>query len=117
MILYIDIDGTICTENSVKGKTAADYEEATPFTDRISHINKLFEQGHEIHYWTARGASTGKDWTDLTTRQLARWNAKYTQLHMGSKPHFDAYICDKSWNSEQWFTQSLYEQIPSVENH
>ena len=42
MILYIDIDGTICTENSVKGKTAADYEEATPFTGRVSISIKLF---------------------------------------------------------------------------
>ena len=114
MILYIDIDGTICTENKVMGKSAKDYMCAKPHMDRIAVVNRLFNDGHEIHYWTARGVSSGKDWFDLTKQQLEGWGCKFHELHVGNKPHFDAYICDKSWNSEHWFTQSLYEQIDPV---
>ena len=51
------------------------------------------------------GATRGIDWTDLTREQLDQWGCKYHQLHMG-KPNFDVYVCDKSFNSEHWFTQS-----------
>ena len=108
MILYIDIDGTICTEKKVMGKSAKDYMGAKPYMDRIAVINKLYDDGHEIHYWTARGATSGKNWTELTKEQLKKWGCKYTALHMG-KPHFDIYICDKSYNSNQYFTQNSYE--------
>lgn len=117
MIIYVDIDGTICEEIPFRGKTAEHYLAQKPFTDRIQHINNLYNQGHEIHYWTARGATRGIDWTDLTRDQLAEWGCLYHELHVGNKPHFDMYICDKSFNSESWFTQSSYEQIPPVETH
>ena len=117
MILYIDIDGTICTEKKVMGKSAKDYMGAKPYMDRIAVINKLYDEGHEIHYWTARGTSSGIDWTDLTTEQITNWGCKFHELHVGNKPHFDAYVCDKSWNSDAWFTQNLYEQIPPLEEN
>ena len=110
MIYYIDIDGTICTEKKVMGKSAKDYMGAKPYMDRIAVINKLYDDGHEIHYWTARGATKGTDWSDLTLEQLNEWGCKFHGLHMG-KPNFDVYICDKSFNSEHWFTQNLCEQI------
>tara|TARA_Y200000002_G_scaffold357632_1_gene340319 strand:- start:137 stop:463 length:327 start_codon:yes stop_codon:yes gene_type:complete len=108
MIYYIDIDGTICEDIPMKGKTEATYRAQMPFEERIEEINRLYDQGHEIHYWTARGATSGKNWTELTTEQLKKWGCKYTALHMG-KPHFDIYICDKSYNSNQYFTQNSYE--------
>ena len=56
MKYMVDIDGTICT-------TTADgnYEYAEPFVNRIKYFNELYENGHGIHYWTARGGATGKD--------------------------------------------------------
>ncbi len=105
MIYYIDIDGTICEDIPKKGKDEATYRSQQPFYKRIEQINKLYDEGHQVHYWTARGATSGIDWRDLTTEQLAEWGCKYHQLHMG-KPHFDVYVCDKSFNSEHWFTQS-----------
>jgi uncharacterized HAD superfamily protein len=111
MIIYVDIDGTICTEDNKKPKTAGDYLAKQPFKDRIEKINKLFDQGHEIHYWTARGSTSGIDWTYITQQQLKLWDCKYHHLHMNNKPAFDLYICDKSWNSEEWFTRDLYAQI------
>ena len=35
-----------------------DYSVAKPYFDRINKINKLFDDGHKIVYWTARGTIT-----------------------------------------------------------
>ena len=83
MIYYIDIDGTICEDIPIKGKTEAEYRQQKPYPQRIEVINRLYELGNEIHYWTARGATRGIDWTDLTREQLEEWGCKYHQLHMG----------------------------------
>lgn len=100
----IDIDGTICSEffskNGIK-----DYTKAHPYKKRINHINDLFNQGHEIHYWTARGKVTGIDHTKLTLNQLADWGCKYTSLSVGDKPHYDVWIDDKAENSESYFSK------------
>lgn len=106
MIIYVDIDGTICSENDVKPKTEKDYLAAEPYMDRIEKINRLYDEGNTIVYWTARGATRGIDWTDVTRKQLEEWGCKYHELLMNAKPHFDMYICDKSFNSETWFTQN-----------
>ena len=57
----IDIDGTICEDIPIKGKTEAQYRQQIPYKDRIDIINQLYDDGHEIHYWTARGATRGID--------------------------------------------------------
>ena len=100
MKYIVDIDGTICDNtNSV-------YKDAVPFRDRIKHFNQLFDQGHEIHYWTARGGSTGLDWTELTTQQLYTWGVKYTSLKLG-KPVYDYWIDDKAFNVENYFDETF----------
>ena len=53
-------------------------------------------------YWTARGSTTGIDWTELTQTQLKEWGAKYTEVKLG-KPHYDLFICDKAINTERYF--------------
>ena len=77
----VDIDGTICTQNHFKnGKR--DYVQAKPMKNRIKIINKLFEEGNEIHYWTARGSLTGIDHLELTTNQLKEWGCKWWNLEV-----------------------------------
>ena len=71
--------------------------------NRIEKINKLFKQGNEIHYWTARGSGSGIDWSELTKNQLDSWGCKYTTLKMG-KPVYDLFIDDKNINSESYFS-------------
>jgi hypothetical protein len=105
-IIYVDIDGTICQtpyfhEDDID--RPVQYEAAIPIHERIHIINELFDAGHTIVYWTARGAKTENDYTELTHNQLVEWGAKFTKLICGHKPHFDMYICDKSWNSESFF--------------
>ena len=96
MIYCFDIDGTICSI------TDGDYEDAKPFIDRIEHVNRLHSEGHKIVYFTARGSTTGIDWTKVTEAQLNKWGAKYHELHLG-KPHYDVYVGDKAFNDKVYF--------------
>ena len=97
MIIYVDIDETIC-------ETASDrnYANAKPLKDRIEKINKLYYEGNKIIYWTARGTGTGINWRDVTEKQFAEWNVKYHELKF-EKPIYDLFIDDKNINSEIYF--------------
>ena len=97
MRYIVDIDGTICSLT-----TSSNYAYAEPFTSRIAHFNSLFDAGNEIVYWTARGGSTGKDWSELTRRQLGEWKVKYTDLQF-RKPSYDIWIDDKAHNVNSYF--------------
>jgi hypothetical protein len=46
-----DIDGTICTN------TDGEYASAKPFESRIDHINALYDSGHTISFFTAKGVN------------------------------------------------------------
>ena len=97
--IFVDIDETICYYTGER-----DYNLAKPFPERIKKINKLYSQGNKITYWTARGTVTGLDWYDVTKKQLEEWGCNYHHLSVGEKPAFDLYICDKSINSENYFS-------------
>lgn len=90
-IYIIDIDGTICDTKK------SNYNESTPKLNNIKKFNKLYDMGNEIHYWTARGALSGKNWDKYTIEQLNKWGVKYTSINMG-KPHYDVWIDDKAIN-------------------
>lgn len=92
-----DIDGTLCTN------TDGDYENAEPFLARIASVNSLKASGCVIKLFTARGSTTGQDWTLLTRTQLAAWGVEYDELIMG-KPQFDILVDDKAMNSEEYFS-------------
>ena len=109
-LIFVDVDGTICTAGMIPhGKfrdIPEDYLEAKPYFSRIEHINSLYNDGkHTIVYWTARGCKSGLTDVlyDLTKKQLKEWGAKFHDLQVGNKPHFDMYICDKSFNSDVYF--------------
>jgi hypothetical protein len=93
-IIYVDIDGTICT-------LVKDYNFAEPVVEHIEKINKLFDEGNTIVYYTARGQQSKKDWSDLTQKQLNDWGCKFHELRMNHKPHYDLLICDKSMRIEE----------------
>ena len=93
-IIYVDIDGTICS-------IVKDYNLAEPIQKHIDKINKLYDEGHTIIYYTARGQVTKKDWSELTLKQLIDWKCKFHELKMNHKPNYDLYICDKSLRIEE----------------
>ncbi|MFH0959753.1 MAG: hypothetical protein V1897_13735 [Pseudomonadota bacterium] len=95
MIYCFDIDGTLCT------KTDGAYGDAKPFPERIAVVNSLYEAGHTIKLFTARGSTTGINWRDVTERQLNEWSIRYHELIMG-KPEADIFIDDKAFNADQW---------------
>lgn len=96
MNIYVDIDETICF---YKGKR--EYPLAKPNLENIKKINTLYEEGHIITYYTARGSVTGIDWYDLTKKQLNDWKCKYHNLSVGEKPAYDLLICDKTKRIEE----------------
>jgi CMP-N,N'-diacetyllegionaminic acid synthase len=96
MVIYVDIDNTIF---ETKG---TDYKKSVPILERIKKINKLYDDGHTIIYWTARGTMSGVDWIDLTKEQFKKYNVKYHELKFG-KPVYDLFIDDKNIHSDDYF--------------
>ena len=95
MIIYVDIDGTICNN------TYGAYDDAEPLYENIEKINKLYDEDHEIVYWTARGGTTYIDWSELTKKQLNDWGCKYTKIEIQKKPSWDLLIDDKTKRIEE----------------
>ena len=94
MNIFVDIDNTIC-------KTIGNnYEKAVPIHENIDKINKLYNEGHQIIYWTARGGTSGKDWWEITLVQLLSWDCKFHDLRT-DKPSFDVIIDDKAKRIEE----------------
>lgn len=104
MVYVFDIDNTICYNND------GSYENSVPMEDRITKINKLYDEGHEISFLTARGMGRSNnnaefaysEFYDLTKNQLDKWGVKYHSLFLG-KPAADFYIDDKGISDEDFF--------------
>tara|TARA_B100000900_G_scaffold414275_1_gene440488 strand:- start:594 stop:887 length:294 start_codon:yes stop_codon:yes gene_type:complete len=96
MIYYIDIDETIADTPEDR-----DYNKSKPILENIQKANRLFDQGNQIIYWTARGTGSGIDWREVTEKQFETWGVKYHKLLFG-KPIYDLLICDKAMNTEDW---------------
>lgn len=108
MKYVVDIDGTICDKPECRDD--CDYETSIPKPDRIAKINKLYDEGNQIIYLTARGMGRSGDNADLAKRmfyeltkdQLDSWGCKYHKLVLG-KPSGDYYIDDKGMNANEFF--------------
>jgi len=70
---------------------------AEPLCERIEHVNRLHRSGARIIIFTARGSTTGIDWTSKTLEQLASWRVMYHELILG-KPFADVYVDDRAFN-------------------
>ena len=98
MKIFVDIDETICYYKDVD---RLGYKNAIPILFNIEKINKLYDKGHEITYWTARGSFSKIDYFDLTKKQIEKWGCKYHYLSVGEKPTYDLLICDKTKRIEE----------------
>lgn len=94
-----DIDGVLCTTDENPG-----YENHQPHLGRIAKVNALYDTGHHITLFTARGSHSGIDWKELTVGQLSRWGVRYHRLLMG-KPHADVVIDDKAVPLRDFFEE------------
>jgi hypothetical protein len=105
-IVLVDIDETICF---YPGKRS--YDLAEPSQDNIDKINRLYDEGWYVIYWTARGGSpeskeAGRCYYDFTLEQLNNWGCKYHELSTGTKgnyikPAYDLVIDDKAKRIEE----------------
>jgi hypothetical protein len=106
--IWVDIDETICNT-----PTSRKYSESEPKFQNIEKVNNLYDQGHEIIYWTARGCKSGKDYSELTLLQLKKWGCKFHRLETEyKKPNYDILIDDKAVNSLfDWETNNIVEKV------
>jgi CMP-N,N'-diacetyllegionaminic acid synthase len=95
MLIYVDIDNTICITNGM------DYENSVPIFENIRKINELYEKDNQIFYWTARGTVSKIDWYEITLKQLQKWGCKFHKLSVGEKPPYDLLICDRTKRIEE----------------
>jgi hypothetical protein len=105
VIIFVDIDGTICRAEYPF------YELAEPIPDRISYINRLFAEGNRITYYTARGsAATSPEHKEkikeLTLRQLESWGCLFHELRL-DKPLFHLLLDDRAENADKFFEKVL----------
>ena len=99
MIIYVDIEGTICSnEDKIKDlnidKTQY-YKKSIPNHSRIAMINSLHEKGNTIVYWTARGSVSKIDYTDLTKKQLKSFMRRKTNVYLTAEEAIKYGIADK----------------------
>lgn len=117
-VALVDIDETICFYEDENNRV---YGTAKPNLDNIAKINKLYDQGWKIVYWTARGGSdkskaAGKCYYDLTLNELKSWGCKFHDLCTGSKgytpkPLYDLVIDDKAKRIEELDWRDLASDI------
>lgn len=84
-----DIDGVIAMKTM-----GNDYAQAAPILRNVALINRMFDAGHDVLLYTARGTMTGIDWQETTRTQMREWGVRYTELMFG-KPAADIYIDDR----------------------
>ena len=90
--IFIDIDGTICSEERTFERSLA-----KPLLGAKEAVNKMYEDGHTIVFWTARGWEQYK----ITEHWLKENGFKYHQILMG-KPQSTIFIDDRARKFEGW---------------
>jgi hypothetical protein len=105
-VVLVDVDETICFYGEKRS-----YNLAVPNQINIDKINKLYDEGWYVIYWTARGGSKksralGKCYYEFTWKQLETWGCKFHDLSTGSKgkyikPPSDLIIDDKAKRIEE----------------
>ena len=75
------------------------------YLDRIKKINELYDDGHIIIFYTARGNKSGRGeeyYGPITRAQLDAWGVKYHELYF--KPFDgDIFIDDRSVHPDEFF--------------
>ena len=95
-VYCFDLDNTLCFS------IGDDYERSTPYQDRIDAVNRLYDQGHTVIIFTARGSLSGRDLEEFTHGQLQKWGLRFHSLRLG-KPFADFYIDDKAVKDTEFF--------------
>ena len=108
-ILAFDLDDTLCTRPKEKESLGIDkYNYCEPIQEMIDLSNSLYDKGHTIYIYTARGMHTlngdvkeiYSKLYDITLNSLEKWGVKHNGLYMG-KIHYDLLIDDKAMGLDE----------------
>jgi rfaE bifunctional protein nucleotidyltransferase chain/domain len=88
-------------DNTLVHTVGNDYENSMPIQHRIDQVNRLFDEGHTIYLFTARGMASGNDYQEFTKQQMQKFGIKYHRLIMG-KPDVDVFVDDKAISVQEW---------------
>ncbi|HXG95084.1 MAG TPA: methyltransferase domain-containing protein [Blastocatellia bacterium] len=92
MRLLIDIDGTLLTQQK-----PGDYHLSKPLPGAVEAINKLYDAGHQVVFYTSRNFR----YMLQTHEQLREFGFRYHHLEFG-KPHADLIIDDRAIRFTSW---------------
>jgi len=91
-VIFLDLDGTICTEEKTFERSLA-----KPLPGAQEKVNRMYDEGHTIVIWTARGWEQYR----LTKEWLDQNGFKYHQIIMG-KPIASLFIDDRARRFRGW---------------
>ena len=101
----VDLDGTLIEQLSSDEVFSGDLSKVVPIQKTINYVNSLYEEGHRIVIYTARGMGrfNGNSsiipflYLENTKKTLDFIKVKYHELVFG-KIHYDLLIDDKVMN-------------------
>ena len=114
-LFCFDLDEVICKNVKYKNSKLINYNKSKPINSAIRTINKLYDDGHTIVIYTARGMTRykgnvsiiKKKLNTITANSLKSWKLKYHKLIFG-KIYYDFIIDDKSIDySKNWIKTIL----------
>lgn len=122
----LDVDGTICQAEKREDGTY-DYVNAIPFPRVIERVNDLYDQGHTITLFTARGMRTHKgnvkkikeSVQPVLEEWLVKNSVKYHELILGKPWGENVFYVDDRGLSLKSFTYDnpeFFENIIKAEN-
>jgi len=117
-LFCFDLDGVICKNINYKNSNLINYNKSKPIRSAVRAINKLYDDGHRIVIYTARGMTryngnislVKKKLGNITTNSLKSWKLKYHKLVFG-KIHYDFIIDDKSINYSPNWTKTILKKV------
>jgi len=117
-LFCFDLDGVICKNTKYKNSNLINYNKSKSITSAIRTINRLYDDGHIIVIYTARGMTRYKGNVSLIKKKLSKitinslksWKLKYHKLVFG-KIYYDLIIDDKSINYKSDWTKNIFKKI------
>ncbi len=117
-LFCFDLDGVICKNTNYKNSDLINYNKSKSIPSAIRAINKLYDDGHTIVIYTARGMTRyrgnvpliKKKLYKLTINSLKSWKLKYHKLIFG-KIYYDFIIDDKSIGYNQNWIKTIFKKI------
>ena len=116
-IIAFDLDDVLCQRDpNIKVSGIEKYDHCEPIQKNIDIVNSLYDDGHKIIIYTARGMTIFSDdvsqiYENLYPNNydcLIKWGIKFHQLVMG-KISYDVLIDDKCLNSVSIDKESIIE--------